>query len=62
MQREWTLRFTIWFTEGEKAEILGHFSRPRRISPAIPDVAEADVNALLHYETKGRLENRTATA
>jgi hypothetical protein len=36
VRREWTLRSTIWFTEVGRAEILGHFSRPRPISPDTP--------------------------
>ena len=43
--------------EAGKAEILGRFSSKAYLA-RYPDVAEANLNALLHYETLGRVENR----
>ena len=36
VQRDWTPRCTTWFMEVGKAEIPGHFSRPKPISPDTP--------------------------
>ncbi len=47
---------------GREGRDPGPFFSTEAYLARYPDAAEADVNALLHYETKGRLENRMATA
>jgi hypothetical protein len=46
---------------GREGRDPGPFFSTKAYLARYPDVAESNVNALLHYETKGRLENRMAT-